>query len=229
MDVSAEGGNSPDSGLARRVRELSQEPLLAHPWEGLEEKLAEEGRDRLRLIGYGSLVNANSAAVTVTEEIARRALPVIAYGALRVFDYRMDPANSRYQGPDTPDALALLNLRLTGNPGDCFNGVVIETPLEHLPALRDRESDYSLARIAFRNWNESEIQSAWVLSCVEGTPGGELRLDRTLTPNRDYYRVCRDGAESFGTAFLDAWLDSAFLGDGKMRVREWERSEGVAE
>lgn len=222
-----EAENTPDPGLSRRVRELVNEPMLEHPWAGLEESLTKEGRDRLRLIGYGSLVNADSAAMTLAEEVARNAAPVMAYGARRLFDYRMDAVNSRYQDPQAPDALALLNVWLTGDPGDCFNGVVIEIPLEDLPALREREADYCLAPIVYRRWDESEAQSGWVLSCVEGTPGGASRIRRNLTPNRRYYRVCRAGAEAFGQAFLAAWLETTFLGDGETPVRDWERDEGV--
>ncbi len=201
--------------------------MLEHPWAGLEDRLKKDGSGRLRLIGYGSLVNAESAAMTLAEEVAQNAGPVMAYGARRVFDYRMDAVNSRYEDPKAPDALALLNVRLTGDPGDCFNGVVIEAPLEDLPALRERETDYCLAPIAYRRWDESEIQSGWVLTCVEGTPGGASRIRRNLTPNPRYYRVCRDGAGAFGKAFLATWLECTFLGDGETPVRDWERDAGV--
>lgn len=212
-----------ESELSRRVRELAGEPALEHPWKGLEAVLAADGIDRLRLIGYGSLVNAKSASVTVAEQVARDAKPAMAFGARRVFDYRMDEENSRYLRPEEPDALALLNVHLTGDPDDCLNGVVIETPLGDLPALREREADYSLARIAFRFWEGEEIHSAWILTCAEGSRGGPSRLQSNLTPNLDYYRVCRDGAASFGPAFLDAWLDTTYLGDATTTVRDWER------
>ena len=222
------GGPDPRSGgssLGGLVRQLADKKTLEHSWQGLEELLAAEGVERLRLLGFGSLVNADSAAATLAEDAARGGTAVMAYGARRVFDYRMDGANSRYLLPEAPDARALLNTRVTGDPADRLNGVLLETPLGDLAALREREADYSLARVAFRPWGMEEVGSAWILTCEPGTRAGRRRIRMNLTPNPCYYQVCREGAASFGPEFLQTWLDTTFLADGATRVADWERTD----
>lgn len=211
-----------------RVREkmdaAARLSVFCHPWDGLESCLRETGADCLSLVGYGSLVNAASAAMTVSSSGVRGPRPVVAFGVRRVFNYAMDAARSRYVSSALPEARALLNVRLSGKIEHALNGALLEIGFSDLPALRERESDYDLAPVACLNWGGENRDPfvAWILVCSEHGERGKRRVDNELLPNNDYYSVCREGAESYGPEFLSAWLDSTFLGNGETSVRTWE-------
>ncbi len=217
-------GDEP-AAFRRGLGEAAGLPVFSHPWNGLEEFLRTSGRGALPLVGYGSLVNASSAAVTIRAAPGGRARPVAAFGVRRIFNYEMDANHSRYVAARDPDARALLNARVTREDSDCLNGVLLEVPITDLPALRKRETDYDLEAVFCVDWSRglSRAFPAWILVCPEEGERGRRRVNNNLTPNHSYYRVCRDGASSFGEEFLEAWLDSSCLGDGVTTVREWER------
>ena len=212
--------------VGERMREAARLSAFVHPWNGLEACLRESGEGALRLVGYGSLVNAASAAMTVSGSGLRGPTPVVAFGVRRVFNYVMDPANSNYSRSVRPNARALLNVRKSGKMDHALNGTLLEVGLEDLPALRERESDYDLAPVACLNWGGEDRSSfiAWILVCGEGGERGKRRVDNQLLPHREYYSICREGAKSYGSEFLSAWLESTFLGDGETTVGAWERA-----
>jgi len=228
------------SGLALCLRRISSEAkelcdkaeareMIPYPWSGLEDSLREAGESHLRLVGYGSLVNAESASATIAEASANQAAPVIAHGVRRIFNYEMDPSLSRYLSPDNPRARALLNAECGEIGITALNGVLLEIRLDDLPALREREADYDLAPVVCEPWGggNGEASLAWVLVCSPVPGTGPARVNNELIPNPDYYRVCREGAASFGEDFLDAWLESTFLGDGRTSMREWEAADST--
>lgn len=212
--------------IADLIREADSRDFITYPWTGLEDVLRRSGADSLRLVGYGSLVNAGSASVTIDERRANRATPVAAHGVRRIFNYEMDSDHSRYVPADAPDARALLNAERGEMGVDALNGVLLEVLIEEVQALRERETDYDLAPVVCEPWDRDSGKAglAWVLICSPDSESGSRRVNNRLTPNPDYYRVCREGAASFGDAFLEAWLDSTFLGDKVTSARAWEKS-----
>ena len=46
--------------------------------------------------------------------------------------------------------------------------------------------------------------------------------DDSILPHKGYYNVCRDGAAKISDEFLDYFLETSFLADGKTKVKEWE-------
>lgn len=210
--------------MSRCFADLDRHPRFVHPWDGLEEHLREIGEDHLRMVGYGSLVNSASAARTILGRGRHTRKPVVAFGIRRVFDYAMSDPHSRYQVPGHPRARALLNVRLTSNPEDAMNGVLIEAEFDDLPALRERESDYNLAPVVCLDWRDFQAAPflAWILFCPEDTERGRRRLNHDLLPNPHYYGICREGASEHGEDFLAHWLHSTFLADGTTPVAHWE-------
>lgn len=55
---------------------------------------------------------------------------------------------------------------------------------------------------------------------------GRQLVNNDLLPNVPYYKICREGAAAISEAFLELWLDTSFLGDGRT-VRQWEKDEGL--
>lgn len=184
--------------------EARRRSVRRYPWPGLEKAVRRRG---LTLVGYGSLINAESAAMTLSEAALATAAPCIAFGGRRVFDSRMERISDRYDGPAGPDERAALNVRVTSEMGDLFNGVVLTIGPSDVPALREREEGYDLAPVACIPWQRgSAAFPAWVLS--------NARSDRSIQPHPRYLEVCREGAAAFGEAFLMLFEATTYRSDG---------------
>ncbi len=97
------------AALQRALDELRSQPAYVYPWAGLT--------GGVRLVGYGSLLNAASAARTLAPGGARR--PVLAFGARRLFDCEMSAgALQRYGAGADSRGGAALNVRITSVIGD---------------------------------------------------------------------------------------------------------------
>jgi hypothetical protein len=199
--------------VRRLTAELSARPPIVHPWTGLETDLA-AGSRVLGLVGYGSLMNAKSAARTVRPVSAAR--PVIAFGVRRVFNYIMpDDLLAKLGRSSVRPARAALNVYPSPDPGDAVNGVYIEVPLEDVPALREREKGYDLRPAACLNWNTpgGEPFVGHILCAPDAPSMGERHTDDTLQPQPEYASLCREGAASFGEEFVAFYLATTFLAD----------------
>lgn len=215
--------------LAGMMEEARCQPVYAYPWTGLEEELARSGRETLGLVGYGSLMNGDSAARTLTREQVRGRRPVVAFGVRRVFNYPIPPGNRSYGGGGPAAGRpAALNVRQTYDIGDMVNGVLIDIGRTQLPDLCRRELNYDLVPVACLDWNrpESSPFRASILSCPETLcqEDGSTGTSDRLVPQPDYLRVCRQGAAEFGAAFLDLWLATTFLADGRTPIGPREPS-----
>ena len=197
-----------------------------YPWEGLKEYLEKQNETKLKIIGYGSLLNARSAALTVT---AQKRTPVIAFGVNRVFNYVIPENNARYGVSDHPRRRAALNIMVTNKVSDFINGLLIEMPLSDIQALREREVAYDLIQvpcILWNNWNNKPFY-AYILYCPYKEFDGEEKTSTNIEPHTVYYQVCRDGAQSFGDDFLKCWKSTTFLVDGNTSMEIWEKENKI--
>ena len=193
-----------------------------YPWEGLKEYLKKQNETKLKIIGYGSLLNAKSAALTVT---AKKSTPVVAFGVNRVFNYVIPENNTRYGVSDHPHRRAALNIRVTNKVSDFINGLLIEIPLDDIQSLREREVAYDLIQvpcILWNNWNNEPFY-AYILYCPYKEFDGKERTSTNIEPHTVYYKVCRDGAKSFGDEFLKCWKSTTFLVDDITSMDIWEK------
>ncbi len=154
-------------------------------------------------------------------------LPAVVFGARRVFNYKMPSDNERYGPPVDPLARAALNVRMTDDPADLVNGVVINIALDDIPATRTREVAYDLVPAACLDWRRlsQPLSVVYVLRCPESPWEGRNYTDAQLAPHREYYSVCRDGAMDFGARFLELWLATTYLADGVTPVAKWETTD----
>ena len=210
--------------ISGKLKNIHNEPTYMYPWDNLESKLKEKNRSGFLMVGYGSLINTASAAHTLDNKTLSTYLPVIAFGARRLFNYEM-PANiDRYEPPREPDARAALNVIFTGKPEDIVNGVLIEVPLAEIPAMRKREIAYDLVPVVCLKWNEFEKPpfDAYILRCPNRMWKGKYYTSNEITPHHHYYSVCREGAGKIDDNFLRLWLATTFLADGVTPVAKWE-------
>jgi predicted ATPase len=96
-----------------------------YPWTGLENDLRTQKRSTIRLFGYGSLVNQESALRTFAGA-GERLTAAIAFGVIRLFNFEMpDVVRARYGGISDDDPYrGLLNAQVTGFMTDVANGVL---------------------------------------------------------------------------------------------------------
>ena len=192
-----------------------------YPWNSLEDDLA-GAEGPLTLFGYGSLMNAASAAETVVATTGR-AGPALAFGVVRVFNYVIPEGAARKYGPiDDPAARAALNVYPTDEADDVVNGVLIRVPAADLPALREREGGYDLVPVPCLDWfhPSSAPITAFALSCPDGPVGGAGRIDDSLKPHVGYLEKCLQGAASVSDEFRAMFLESTYLGGLRKRLNE---------
>ncbi len=211
-----------ERAVALTMKRAAEMKDYDYPWDGLEADLSELHGGSLKLLGYGSLINRESAARTLTSDVLT---PTVAIGARRIFNYE---SNRPSLAPSTdPRARAVLNVVVTRQREDLVNGMLIEVPLEDIKPLRDREIRYDLKPVACVDWNRRDEPPfvGYILECSgDGQPHGKQVIRGDIEPNHRYYRLCRDGVTAVDEEFLQLWLDTTYLADGKTPVRDWEAS-----
>jgi hypothetical protein len=221
------------AGVPREVRASLQAGLktldgtgFAYPWNGLEEAVAKMPENKLLLVGYGSLLNRDSAARTIKDTPREGHPPVLALGARRVFNYVMPEALLKsYGGNFPPRERAALNVDYTRSPADALNGRLLAVAPADIASLRGREFGYDLRPVVCVRWGQWEAApfTGYVLVAAEGTRGGRQVIDNDALPHPLYAGLCRAGAHAVSEAFLQLYLETTFLADRKTSLVEWEK------
>ncbi|MHC4474052.1 MAG: hypothetical protein ACYTEL_00295 [Planctomycetota bacterium] len=217
-------GAAQTEAVLRMMAHAAKEPQYRYPWGGLEEEMEADCVPEMHVVGYGSLVNSDSAGRTLSQKALGTFRAVIAFGVRRLFNYEM-PANvDRYAPAIHPLARAALNARPTGKIDDIVNGIVMKLSVREIPAMRGREVGYDLVPVACLEWNDLERPPflAYILCCFDEPGQGSGHTNDKIEPHRGYYCVCREGASEFGEGFLRLWLATTYLADGVTPVAEWE-------
>lgn len=199
-----------------------------YPWIGLEEYLQEQDINEIYLIGYGSLMNPTSAARTVKEP----AEPVLVFGVDRLFNYNRVLSSLTKGQPDNPSMRANLNVRMSKDLHHAINAVVIKIPIDEIENLRDREVGYDLIPVIALPWKDfkgspfnAHFFLAYILTVPEETVlDGQELTNPEILPYLPYYNMTREGAASYGDDFLQVYLNTTYLGDGKTTIYEWEKT-----
>ena len=210
--------------IKRAMTELAHISAYRYPWTSLETDLQNKKWESLPVLGYGSLVNPDSAMFTLGKETLSTSTPAVAFGVRRVFDYRMTKIVERYGPPRSERQNAALNIRPTGSFQDVVNGVRMEIAVTEIEAFRQREFGYDLLPVPCLDWEalDQKPTHVYVLCCPpEFGDVGKIGASELL-PHARYYDVCREGAARFGLDFLRLWLASTYLADNTTLVGDWE-------
>lgn len=187
----------------------------AYPWRELERQALD--RDgAVAIVGYGSLLNPDSARRTMPDTPTDGHEPVIAVGARRVFDYAMSPAGANRHGPiEHPMQRAALNTVWTRDPQDAITGRLLRVSTADLPALRERERGYHLAGVLYVPWNHPRAtpRVGYVLTADAEPVDGVVHTDASLLPHQRYTAICLEGARRVDPAFEHAFIQTTWLGD----------------
>lgn len=214
--------------IGQKIMHFSTYPSLEYPNRDVHQLVSKFSDGRILLFGYGSLINAESAAHSMSSAAVESMRPVVAFGLKRIFNYKC--ANVSRWGDDLREnERAMLNVEPTTTFNHMINGVLIEVDPKDLTLLVQRETGYDLVPILVANWNEvvSENPSVTLEIAYTFLVPDELRcgIDYTQTkyyPIRGYLHAVRAGVRVFGSDFLDFWNATTYLGDGTTAVTEWD-------
>ncbi|MEY3457270.1 MAG: hypothetical protein RL215_427 [Planctomycetota bacterium] len=199
--------------LPEAMRQAKLTPEIPHPWEGLEQICDACERGLLPIIGYGSLMSPLSAKRTLLHSDADAMIPVQAYGARRIFNYRM-PAQALLQwgSSQDPTEQAALNVQVTWRETDTVNGVLIGLDKRDLQQFRDRERGYALIAIPCRPWHDRNTSATFSLAYILSDSRANAAKEK-ISPVRGYLDMCREASRRFGEEFAEEFDRTSFLWD----------------
>jgi len=199
-------------------------PLFEYPWGSLGDYLLSRPDSMLPVIGYGSLMNRDSASRTIPECGGLGFVPVGVAGARRVFNYCTPlPVLARRGGEFAPEQIAALNVEITGNVLDVVTGNLIPLHLSDLDGFREREFGYDLHPVRYAQLFSHEliVGEAWLLTARERFCNGRRVTDDQILPNPRYLEICRTGAGGTSPKFHELFLDTTVLADRATRLRDY--------
>lgn len=157
---------------------------------------------KVKLIGYGSLINKDSLNRTIKTHSGFK--KVWVHGFKRVFDLKS--VKHLYEPWDTD--VAVLNV------GKCkgakFNAVIHEVTNRQIQNLLKREKTYELTKVKYSNYDNPKTGGDAFLFV-----GMEQFIYKNLNPRTHYFHLCRKGAYSISKKFGEDWDKTTFLANGK--------------
>jgi len=148
--------------------------------------------------------------------------PVIASGVRRIFNFALIDENyeehgGRYKRSQEHSHCATLNVEHTGNAQDKVNGILFSTSPADIDALAQREYGYDLLPVEYQPADEETLAHMFIARKESQTIGHRV-LDNIL-PNESSLSTCLTGAATYGKTFLDTWIQSCYLADGTLLMK----------
>lgn len=195
-------------------------PASAEDLEPLFEK------DEILIFAYGSLINKESAARTLSAEAIDSAQPVLVFGMQRVFNYKSTKQIPSYR----PNDVAMLNLFATGNLADIVNGVVMKVSVNDLSHLIVRETGYDLVPVIGTYWNAAidpqqnfpSFFIAYTFVTRENRGRSTFFESKKINPLPSYVSMVKEGAKEYGEEFYHYWISTTYLADKITPFYYWE-------
>ena len=186
--------------------------------------------EKVLIFAYGSLLNIESAERTLSREALKSYKPAVAFGVRRIFNYNVNPESikKRYGQPTRPNDTAALNIFSTGDYSDVVNGVVFCVNQEDLEEMIQREVGYDLIPVPVVFWDEfvnHSVRGTRVMIAYAFRASLDKYMDVAINPIPGYAHVSMEGASQHGSDFLELWIETTYLSDGKTPFRKWEENK----
>lgn len=192
---------------------------IAYPWDEIASK-------PFMMLGYGSLLNPLSAAKTIANTPTQGHPPVVAFGLLRIFNYR----KWHWQNPETQPpkrvferGVAQLNCEADRRLNAAVGARAIEITPISFQALVDREAGYDFVKVPYLDWPlvaGGDLKYAYVLMAPK-LEDADCFVADDLLPDPSYTQLCCEGAHQVDAAFGELFEQSTYLGDRKTTLRQY--------
>lgn len=232
MKKLADNSHLPDNVMPL-ISNLKSSDIIQHDinmrkkisWDEFEKSFKNDNSNEFYLFGFGSLMN-NCCNYNQSNNIAS-----VLYGMKRVYAVQHPkPQTSPIGLPNLqhPKEELRLDTVLTNDINDITNGVLLKFEIgspdyEH---MKFRERSYSIVKIKVVDYKsllngEPKYITAYVLSANASL----VDVDITLRPHVIYHELVLDGANDVekrgNTGFLELFMQTTFLPDGKTPVKKW--------
>ncbi len=169
---------------------------------------------RCNFVAQGTLINKHSIAKTI--DPASLHGPVVASGVRRIFNFALMDENyeehgGRYKRSTVATHCATLNILSTGNVHDKVNGILFSALADDIDSLAEREYGYDLLPVEYRRADENAY--AYMFIARQGSKAVGNRVLDDILPNESSLSICLNGAATYGSAFLQMWIESCYLAD----------------
>ena len=213
---------------------LSEQPSYQYPYDHLPSQLEAEGKESIKLFVYGSLMDFKSAKQTLSESTLETRRLAKAYGVKTIYNRSVPYVFTPHWGePENPYAIAMLNTIVSGHSAEIALGVLLDIPLDEIPALLSREVGYDLKPVVVEDWVEPSKGKMINITAVQGrgnfrvayilsSPTPSQYTAARLLPREGYYQRVMEAARSNGDLFFQQWLNNTYLADGVTTVGYYE-------
>ncbi|MEX0962327.1 MAG: hypothetical protein WDZ28_05695 [Simkaniaceae bacterium] len=184
---------------------------------------------KVLIFTYGSLLNKESASHSLSDQAMKTYSPAVALSVKRLFN-RYVPTTKKWGVPKNPLDVAMLNLLPCSEPSAIVNGVMMWVDEEDLKNLLTREEGYDLIPVFVISWNEAidplitnpPIEVAYTFSASLNAREGIHYTRPNIDPVPKYAIACMKGAAQYGQEYLNFWLYTTYLSDGKTKFICWK-------
>ena len=212
------------------TKSLPDLPTYQYPYDYLPSLLASQGKQSINLFVYGSLMDCMSASRTLHPNTLKTRKLAKAYGVKTIYNRSVPYTATPHWGePEVPYATAMLNTVVTGDTQDIALGVLLDIPLDEIPALLSREVGYDLKPVIVQDWVDSNQNVAsdqraesYSFAYILSSPTPSQYTSDRLLPREGYYQRVMEAARSNGSVFFQQWLNNTFLADGVTTVSHYE-------
>ena len=157
---------------------------------------------KIKLIGYGSLINRNSLRKTIKSHTGFH--EVWIHGYRRRFNLKS--IKHLYEPWDTD--VAVLNVEKCKRAR--FNGIVYEISLRQFHDIIYREKTYKLIKVEYSDYRTNKVEGEAFLFV-----GLEQFIHKNLNPRTHYFHICRKGAYLISKKYGKDWDRTTYLASGK--------------
>ena len=212
--------------FSKAQEEAKKTTSWEYPHQEIVHYMQKEGKQSLLIFSYGSLMDAASAACSLSQASMATRRPAIAFGVRRLFDRDVPVReDSKWGTPTDPKARGMLNIMLSEQPEDFINGVLMDVTIEDISHILFREEGYDLLPVVVQDWDNvaDTLHPCYQIAYAFYAPQNSNATNSLILPRPGYYELSRNASLFYGQIFYRIWLKTTFLADGVTPITEWER------
>jgi len=197
------------------MTDIQKYPTFKYPWAELEHEFISGKRTTLPIVGFGSLMNVDSARRNFPEA-PDPAIPLRAYNFQRVYDYFI--RTNRYNNYPI-DLWSYQPCALNAYPSKnhWINGVELHLTHSLFEGFRQREKQYDLHPVAVSPFSKQSPDRVYYILSKSKV---EHEIAKPILPHPVYHHVCSKGALDVSEEFLNSFHETTYFADRKTTIKK---------